>query len=184
MEPGKAVDTGRLQNIRVYWLAFVIYWSRSRSSANTSGYSTRAARRSRLKLTPSSNVVSFLQAGALCGPMSAQTYPRALHARLLPRPTLTTAASASVSASPTRGASSTASSAALPTFVSDGSPKESFHLAEFRSSTLSSSLSSIAEANDGISLNVKLAGSRAVRVWQIPFGFQLVMLLGQFTVKP
>ncbi|KAJ7837467.1 hypothetical protein B0H13DRAFT_1912433 [Mycena leptocephala] len=26
MEPGKAVDTGRLQNIRVYWLAFLVYW--------------------------------------------------------------------------------------------------------------------------------------------------------------
>jgi hypothetical protein len=25
-EPGKAVDAGRLQNIRVYWLAFVVYW--------------------------------------------------------------------------------------------------------------------------------------------------------------
>jgi hypothetical protein len=26
MESGKAVDTGRLQNISVYWLAFVVYW--------------------------------------------------------------------------------------------------------------------------------------------------------------
>ncbi|KAJ7882124.1 hypothetical protein B0H13DRAFT_1891050 [Mycena leptocephala] len=37
--------------------------------------------------------------------------------------------------------------------------------------------------NYGISLNAKLAGFEAVRVWQIPFGFQLVMLLGLFTAK-
>jgi hypothetical protein len=26
MEPGKPANTGRLQNIRVYWLAFMVYW--------------------------------------------------------------------------------------------------------------------------------------------------------------
>ncbi|KAJ7825694.1 hypothetical protein B0H13DRAFT_2374827 [Mycena leptocephala] len=65
MEPGKAVATGRLQNIRVYWLAFVVYWPIT-SKTNTI----------------SSNVVSVLQAGAFFGTLVLFTLIFALGAAL------------------------------------------------------------------------------------------------------
>ncbi|KAJ7837468.1 hypothetical protein B0H13DRAFT_2333113 [Mycena leptocephala] len=143
MESGKAVDTGRLQNISVYWLAFVVYWviilfgydmpffhkHFGLLDANGKPITSKTN-------TISSNVVSVLQAGAFFGTLVLFTLIFALGAAL--------------------------TTPVTPVFVPERSPKERL-----------SPILSI-----GAYLNAKLAGSKPVRVWQIPFGFQLVMLLG------
>ncbi|KAJ7906762.1 hypothetical protein B0H13DRAFT_2273947 [Mycena leptocephala] len=194
MEPRKAVDTGRLQNIRVCWLAFVIYWVRPSllSSVSVLPLALWPARREWQKaITSKTNAISSKPARSSAAPISAiidhgaQTHPPVLFTLIFALgATLTTATI----------------SAVAPTFVSERSPKEVFQItvACVPSFFLLSGgvvpppciLFLVPPSSDSrrsysihAYLNAKLAGSKAVRVWQIPFGFQPVMLLGLFTVK-
>ncbi|KAJ7906764.1 hypothetical protein B0H13DRAFT_1880261 [Mycena leptocephala] len=160
MEPGKAVDTGRLQNIRVYWLAFLVYWVSflffysMQVGIVLFGYNTGIAGgvvpqplfRSHFGLldangypiTSKTNAISSKPARSSAAPISAiidhreQTHPGALHAHLPPR-CRTHHCGRTASRSSTRATSSTASSAALSAFVSECSPKKAKGCSRLRS---------------------------------------------------
>ncbi|KAJ7825704.1 hypothetical protein B0H13DRAFT_2374838 [Mycena leptocephala] len=218
MEPGKAVATGRLQNIRRVLARGIVLFGYDTGIACWCGLAAvlplalRPARREWLAIssktnTISSNVVSVLQAGAFFGAHlrhighRAQTHPSALHTHPRHSPPRSTGFALIYAGCVVGGI--VGSVARVPVGVQSQEDNGLFQITVCFSlflrvaflflypSFLSPSvlfpsflhLSSLTESYSiRAYLNAKLAGPKAVG--QIPFGFQLVMLLGLFTVKP
>ncbi|KAJ7321079.1 general substrate transporter [Mycena albidolilacea] len=209
---------GRWQNIRVYWLAFVVYWGIVLFGYDT-GIAGGVVSQHYFQahfglLNPdgkpnvpktnaiSSNVVSVLQAGAFFGALGSAP----ISAIIGRKPTLVAfslvfslgAILTTVAKSPSNGLALIyagrvvsgigigAISAVAPAFVSECSPKEvRGRITGLFQITVAVGVMISYFINYGIGLNPTLANSP--KVWQIPFGFQLVpaglMLIGLFTVK-
>ncbi|KAJ6476545.1 general substrate transporter [Mycena vitilis] len=209
---------GRYQNIRVYWLAFVVYWGIVLFGYDTGiaggvvsqtffrkqfGFLDANGKAITSKTNAiSSNIVSVLQAGAFFGalgsaPISAvigRKWTLVIFTLIFTLGAILT----TVASSPSNGLALIyagrvvsgigigAISAVAPAFVSECSPKEvRGRITGLFQITVAIGVMISYFINYGISLNPKLANSKAV--WQLPFGFQLVpaglMLFGLFTVK-
>ncbi|KAJ7061929.1 general substrate transporter [Mycena amicta] len=192
---------GRFQNIRVYWLAFVVYWGIVLFGYDTGiaggvvsqpffrahfGFLDANGKAITHKTNAiSSNVVSVLQAGAFFGALGSAplsgTWTLVLFTLIFSvGAALTTAAS-----KPSNGLALIyagrvisgigigAISAVAPAFVSECSPKEvRGRITGLFQITVAIGVMISYFINYGIALNHKIANSPAV--WQLPFGFQLV----------
>ncbi|KAG6811789.1 hypothetical protein H0H92_005859 [Tricholoma furcatifolium] len=197
------------KNIRVYWLAFIVYWGIVLFGYDTGiagGVVSEPYFRSHFGLTDpkhindvSSNVVSVLQAGAFFGALGSAP----ISAKIGRRPTLfaftlvfavgailTTVASGSnglaliYSGRVISGVGIGAISAVSPAFVSECAPKEvRGRITGCFQIMVALGVMISYFINYGVGIHI----TSGVNVWRIPFGFQLVpagiMAFGLLTIK-